>query len=156
MFLFHFHGTVFKAVSLFSQLWQKQLKGERICFGSQFVGGGEGTVLGCERLTLHPESGGRDGCWCSACFLLHLPGLQSMEWHHPQWVDLLTLVNSRRSSQPCPEVCLLGSSRPCQGNNIDLHTDQATAYWPCAFFIQIQNPTPRWSWNRVPQDSMSF
>lgn len=77
MFLFHFHGTVFKAVSLFSQLWQKQLKGERICFGSQFVGGGEGTVLGCELLTLHPESGGRDGYWCSACFILHLPGLQS-------------------------------------------------------------------------------
>lgn len=94
MVLFHFYGTVFKAVSLFSQLWQKQLKGERICFGSQFVGGGEGTVLGCERLTLHPESGGRDGRWCSARFLPHLRGLQSMEWHHPQWVDLLTLVNS--------------------------------------------------------------
>lgn len=59
-------------------------------------------MLGCEQLTLHPESGGREGRWCSALFLLHLPGLQSRnDTTHSGWIfsPWLTLEDPHSHAQ---------------------------------------------------------
>lgn len=108
--------------------WQKRLREERVCFGSQLKRdtarrdrrhGGRSVRWQSHRVCCQEAERGK--CWCSACFLVfRIPGIR---WGgHSRWISPSLWKLSRRNNQRC----LLGPFPSCPVDSWDERSHKAT------------------------------
>lgn len=96
-------------------------------------------VMSTARLlvTWHPQSEGRDGCWCSVCFLLFI----QHRLHLVEWCTYIYKVSS-------PELYPLGFSRSCQPLSLNHQSELdliSGTLWYCCFIHPSHQTVEDWA-----------